>query len=33
MTTAHLDAVMGIEVEAYAVPWTRGNFIYSMASG
>lgn len=28
-----LDAVMAIEVEAYAFPWTRGNFIDSLAAG
>jgi ribosomal-protein-alanine N-acetyltransferase len=33
MTTAHLDAVMAIENEAYPFPWTRGNFIDSLASG
>lgn len=33
MTTVHLDAVMAIENEAYPFPWTRGNFIDSLASG
>ena len=33
MTTAHLDAVMAIENAAYAFPWTRGNFVDSLASG
>jgi ribosomal-protein-alanine N-acetyltransferase len=33
MTTAHLDAVMAIEASAYAFPWTRGNFIDSLAAG
>jgi len=33
MTTAHLDAVMAIEVAAYPFPWTRGNFIDSLAAG
>ncbi|MEI7463864.1 MAG: ribosomal protein S18-alanine N-acetyltransferase [Burkholderiales bacterium] len=33
MTTAHLGAVMAIENEAYPFPWTRGNFIDSLASG
>ena len=33
MTTAHIDAVMAIEVSAYPFPWTRGNFIDSLASG
>ena len=28
-----LDAVMRIENEAYPVPWTRGNFLDSLASG
>ena len=28
-----LDAVMRIESEAYPVPWTRGNFVDSLASG
>jgi ribosomal-protein-alanine N-acetyltransferase len=33
MTTAQLDAVMAIEVSAYPFPWTRGNFIDSLAAG
>ena len=33
MTTAQLDAVLAIEVAAYAFPWSRGNFIDSLASG
>jgi [ribosomal protein S18]-alanine N-acetyltransferase len=33
MRVEHLDAVMGIENAAYAVPWTRGNFIDSLANG
>ena len=33
MTPAHLDEVMAIEAEAYPFPWTRGNFIDSLASG
>lgn len=33
MGLQHLDAVMAIEVEAYPFPWTRGNFIDSLASG
>jgi ribosomal-protein-alanine N-acetyltransferase len=33
MTTAHLDAVMAIENAAYAFPWSRGNFIDSLAAG
>jgi len=28
-----LDALMAIEVQAYAFPWTRGNFIDSMVAG
>lgn len=32
MTVAHLDAVMAIEVAAYAFPWSRGNFVDSLAS-
>ena len=33
MTTAQLDAVMTIEVSAYPFPWSRGNFIDSLAAG
>ncbi len=33
MTTASLDAVVEIEQRAYAFPWTRGNFIDSLAAG
>ena len=33
MRVAHLDDVMRIEVAAYAVPWTRGNFVDSLAGG
>lgn len=33
MTTTHLDAVMAIELAAYPFPWTRGNFIDSIAAG
>ncbi|HET9976012.1 MAG TPA: ribosomal protein S18-alanine N-acetyltransferase [Burkholderiaceae bacterium] len=33
MTLADLDAVMTIEHAAYAFPWTRGNFIDSLAAG
>lgn len=32
MTTLHLDGVMAIEVSAYAFPWSRGNFVDSLAS-
>ena len=33
MTTLHLDTVMAIENAAYDFPWTRGNFIDSLAAG
>ena len=33
MGTVHLDPVMAIEAAAYAFPWTRGNFIDSLAAG
>jgi [ribosomal protein S18]-alanine N-acetyltransferase len=33
MTVADLDAVMAIEHSAYPVPWSRGNFIDSLAAG
>jgi ribosomal-protein-alanine N-acetyltransferase len=33
MTVADLDAVMTAEAGAYSHPWTRGNFIDSLASG
>ncbi len=33
MTSVHLDRVMAIENVAYPFPWTRGNFIDSLASG
>ena len=33
MTVALVDAVMAIEVAAYAFPWSRGNFIESLAAG
>lgn len=33
MTIAQLGPVMAIEVAAYAFPWTRGNFIDSLAAG
>jgi len=33
MTVADLDAVLAIEIQAYEFPWTRGNFIDSMAAG
>jgi ribosomal-protein-alanine N-acetyltransferase len=33
MTVAHLDAVTSIESQAYGFPWSRGNFIDSLAAG
>ena len=33
MTVQRLDAVLAIEVQAYTFPWTRGNFIDSLAAG
>ena len=33
MTVADLDAVLAIEVAAYAFPWSRGNFVDSLAAG
>lgn len=33
MTVAQIDAVMAIEAAAYAFPWSRGNFIDSIAAG
>ena len=33
MTVADLDQVVAIEVSAYSFPWTRGNFIDSLAAG
>jgi len=33
MLAADLDAVLAIEVTAYPYPWTRGNFIDSLAAG
>jgi ribosomal-protein-alanine N-acetyltransferase len=33
LTVADLDAVIEIERAAYPFPWTRGNFIDSMAAG
>ena len=33
MTMARLGAVMAIEQAAYALPWTRGNFVDSIAGG
>ena len=33
MTVAELNAVVLIEASAYDFPWTRGNFIDSLAAG
>lgn len=33
MTVSHLDAVVALEKAAYAFPWSRGNFIDSLAAG
>ena len=33
MTLADVDAVMALEVQAYSHPWSRGNFIDSLAAG
>ena len=33
MTMSDVDAVLAVEVAAYAFPWTRGNFIDSLAAG
>lgn len=33
MQTQHLDAVMQIETRCYSFPWTRGNFVDSLAAG
>ncbi|MBL8352430.1 MAG: ribosomal protein S18-alanine N-acetyltransferase [Burkholderiaceae bacterium] len=33
MVAADLDAVLAIEVAAYPFPWSRGNFIDSLAAG
>jgi ribosomal-protein-alanine N-acetyltransferase len=33
MNSAHLDTVMAIEAASYAFPWSRGNFVDSLASG
>jgi [ribosomal protein S18]-alanine N-acetyltransferase len=32
MGVAHLDAVLAIEAQAYAFPWSRGNFVDSLAA-
>ena len=33
MTARHLDAVLAIEQVAYEFPWSRGNFVDSIAAG
>lgn len=33
MKLEHLDAVLGIENASHIRPWTRGNFVDSLASG
>ena len=33
MVVPELDAVMAIEIASYAYPWSRGNFIDSLAGG
>jgi [ribosomal protein S18]-alanine N-acetyltransferase len=33
MTALHLDAVLAIEVAAYDFPWSRANFVDSLAAG
>lgn len=33
LRSADLDAVVAVEQQAYAFPWTRGNFIDSLAAG
>lgn len=33
MTAAHVDAVVAVERMAYTHPWTRGNFVDSLAAG
>jgi [ribosomal protein S18]-alanine N-acetyltransferase len=33
MSVRHLDAVLAIELAAYEFPWTRGNFVDSLAAG
>lgn len=33
MAVADVDAVLGVEVRAYAYPWSRGNFVDSLAAG
>jgi len=33
LTLQHLDAVLVVEHEAYVYPWSRGNFLDTLASG
>jgi [ribosomal protein S18]-alanine N-acetyltransferase len=33
MATSDLDAVLALEIAAYSFPWSRGNFIDSLAAG
>ena len=33
MTLSSLDGVVALETEVYAFPWTRGNFVDSLAAG
>lgn len=33
LATAHLDAVLELERDSYDFPWSRGNFIDSLAAG
>jgi len=33
MMIGHLDAVVAIEAQAYPFPWSRGNFVDSLAAG
>ena len=33
MTVGDLDAVMALEAAVYSFPWTRGNFVDSLAAG
>jgi ribosomal-protein-alanine N-acetyltransferase len=33
MVWAHLDAVLAVEASAYSFPWSRGNFVDSLAAG
>jgi ribosomal-protein-alanine N-acetyltransferase len=33
LTLQHLDAVLGVEQQAYVHPWSRSNFLDTLASG